>query len=122
MLTFAYALGCRPALVVRRSECAIRCILRCRGGDGWRTRCERRVGIVFIVELQYLRCLAAAKPRCKHQTEINSSGHPTSRYAIAIGNHTFFDGSCTKHREKIAKPPMTRGPITRHESGCAENQ
>ena len=106
MPTVARTRGSRATLVVRRGQRATSSILGRQGGDGWRPRCEWWMWIVFVIELQYFRRLTTAKARRDYQPEINSGGHATASYAIAIGNHTLLDGRRTEHGEKVAKPPM----------------
>ncbi len=85
MSTFARTRSSRATLVVRRGQRAIGSILSRQGGDGWRPRCERWMWIVFVIELQCFRRLTTAKARRDYQPEINSGGHATASYAIAIG-------------------------------------
>lgn len=75
-----------------------------------------------FIELQYFRRVTAAEARRDYQPEINSGGHATASYAIAIGNHTLLDGRRTEHREKVAKPPMRCRLVALHESGCPKDQ
>jgi len=122
MSTFARTRSSRATLVVRRGQRAIGSILGRQGGNGWRSRCEFWVWVVFVIELQYFRRLTTAKARRDYQSEINSGGHATASYAIAISNHTLLDGRRTEHGEKLAKPPMRCRLVTLHESGGAKDQ